>query len=104
MGIGPSAHSFLNGERFYYPRDLKAFIKGNKPINDGSGGELEEQIMLGLMLKKGVQNELLSTDAVKKCQLFAENGLGIFKTGSYSLTNKGMLLSNSIITEILEVL
>lgn len=102
LGLGPSAHSFLDGKRFYYPRDLKAFIKGNTPIPDGDGGDLSEQIMLALRLKDGIKTADLPTAAVQKCELFAKNGLGIFENGIFSLTNNGMLLSNTIISEILE--
>ncbi len=104
LGIGPSAHSFLNGKRFFYPRDLKQFIKGNTPIPDGDGGDLGEQIMLSLRLKKGVETDILSPNAIKKCELFAKNGLGVLNGNNFSLTNPGMLLSNTIISEILEVL
>ncbi len=104
LGLGPSAHSFLDGKRFYYPKDLKAFIKGNKPINDGVGGDIEERLMLALRLKRGVEIDTLSTAAKTKCQLFAKNGLAVLEKGNFQLTNRGMLLSNSIITEILEVL
>ena len=104
LGIGPSAHSFLDGKRFYYPRDLKQFIKGNTPIPDGDGGDLEEQIMLALRLKKGIKTDTLSPKAIKKCEIFANNGLGVLKDNLFSLTDQGMLLSNTIISEILEVL
>ena len=102
LGIGPSSHSFLEGKRFYYPRDLKAFIKGNTPVPDGDGGDLSEQIMLALRLKDGVKTEILPTAAQKKCELFAQNGLAILENNHFSLTNDGMLLSNTIISEILE--
>lgn len=104
LGIGPSAHSFLDGKRFYYPRDLKQFIKGNTPIPDGDGGDLSEQIMLALRLKKGIKTDTLSPKAIEKCELFAKNGLGVLKDDIFSLTDQGMLLSNTIISEILEVL
>ena len=104
LGLGPSAHSFLNGKRFFYPRDLKQFIKGNTPIPDGDGGDLNEQIMLALRLKKGIKTDILPTKAIKKCELFAQNGLGVLKDDIFSLTDQGMLLSNTIISEILEVL
>ena len=104
LGLGPSAHSFLDGKRFYYPRDLKQFIKGNTPIPDGDGGDLNEQIMLALRLKKGIKTDVLSPKAIEKCELFAKNGLGVLKDDIFSLTDQGMLLSNTIITEILEVL
>ena len=102
LGIGPAAHSFFEGKRFYYPRDLKAFIKGNSPTDDGFGGDLSEQIMLALRLKDGIKTDILPENAIKKCELFYKNGLGILKDGHFRLTNRGMLLSNSIITEILE--
>ncbi len=102
LGLGPSAHSYLFGKRFYYPRDLKSFIKGITPTPDGEGGDLSEKIMLALRLKDGIKTESLPTAATRKCELFAQNGLGILENGSFSLTNSGMLLSNTIITEILE--
>ncbi len=102
LGLGPSAHSFLDGKRFYYPRDLKAFIKGITPIPDGNGGDRCEQIMLELRLKEGIKTNDLPTAAKEKCELFVKNGLGILKNSIFSLTNNGMLLSNTIISEILE--
>ena len=42
LGIGPSAHSFLGGKRFYFERDFDSFIKGTSPIPDGDGGDEEE--------------------------------------------------------------
>ena len=101
LGIGPSAHSLVDGERFYYDRKLTDFIKGSSPLPDGKGGSEEERIMLNLRLNKGLKikfNQTLS----KKCQLFEKNGLIKVENDHISLTDKGMLLSNSIITEILE--
>ncbi len=110
LGIGPSAHSSIDGRRFYYPNDLKAFISGNTPIDDGLSGSKEEFIMLRLRLKSGInQNEYaalfgkpLSAQFLEKCRLFHKAGFLILDNKNISLTNKGMLLSNSIITELLE--
>ena len=99
LGLGPSAHSFLDGKRFYYPRNLKGFISGNTPIPDGLGGDKNEQIMLALRLKSGVKLEKINRN---KATLFAKNGLGIIENGKFSLTDNGMLVSNQIITELLE--
>ncbi len=104
IGIGPSAHSFYGGERFYYPKNLKEFITCPKTVFDCFGGPKSEEIMLKLRLKKGINVADLSPNARKKCELFAKNNLGILKDNNFSLTDKGMLVSNSIITEILEVL
>lgn len=99
LGIGPSAHSFLDGKRFYYPRDIKLFLEGTSPIPDGDGGSDDEKLMLALRLKEGVSLEKLPK---QKTDLFIENGLAIAANGNFVLTNKGMLVSNQIITELLE--
>ncbi len=110
IGIGPSAHSFLNGKRFYYPSDIREFVRGGKPVGDGSGGDAEEYIMLRLRLSDGV---LFSDyrdrfgrdipDSVKnQAKIFEKSGLATVSQNSVSLTDKGMLVSNEIITELLE--
>lgn len=38
IGIGPSAHSFIDGKRFYCPRKMKSFEE-DEYIPDGEGGE-----------------------------------------------------------------
>lgn len=109
LGIGPSAHSFINGKRFYYPRDMKAFIKGIKPVYDGDGGDAEEYIMLRLRLAEGLDlKELeshfgINADKIRKAVVPLKKA-GFLKTGDSTirLTDKGMAVSNSIITEILE--
>ncbi len=86
LGIGKSAHSFWNGKRFYYDREW------NK-IPDGTGGDKEEQIMLGLRLTKGIDKSLVSRDYndLVKMGYIADLGDRI------ALTPKGMLVSNTII-------
>lgn len=110
LGIGPSAHSSLDGKRYYYPRDLKGFIKGNSPLDDGQSGGIEEYVMLRLRIKDGINikvlesyfNITLSKEFFEKCELLSRYGLININENKISLTNKGMLVSNSIITEILE--
>ncbi len=110
LGIGPSAHSFLTGERFYYQRDSRAFLRGEPPISDGKGGEEEEYIMLALRLKEGLCFKKYRKcfgkdlpDSIKKAALALQNaGLLDINDDSISLTDCGMLLSNSVITNLLE--
>ncbi len=104
LGIGPSAHSFLSGKRFYYPKDLKKFINSPQTVFDDFGGQEEEKIMLNLRLRDGIDTSLFSEKAKQKCELFSKNGLGILQNNRFCLTDKGMLVSNAIICEILEVL
>lgn len=111
LGIGPAAHSFIDGKRFFYPRSLKDFMNKNEPIFDGLGGGKQEYIMLSLRLKKGLDkkayfekfNEKLPEALLLKCELFKKAGL-METSENISLTNKGMLVSNTIITELLECL
>ena len=49
-----NTHSFIDGKRFFFPRDIKYFKNGGEPIPDGNGGDEEEYIMLRLRLKDGI--------------------------------------------------
>ncbi len=109
IGIGPSAHSFFEGRRMYYPRDIQSFIDGAAPIYDGDGGDADEYIMLRLRLSKGlVFSEYekrfgkLPEALIKKSKLY--KGLCVVDDNSIRLTDEGMLVSNNIITELIEVL
>ena len=112
LGLGPAAHSALSGERFYYPRDLKGFINGNTPLNDGKSGGKEEYIMLSLRLSSGIEFKKYKTlfgedfpqKAIDKANILEKHNLLKVTDKNIYLTNNGMLLSNSIITEILEAL
>ena len=101
LGVGPAAHSFVEGKRFFYRRNLADFINGSSPVSDGMGGTEEEKIMLSLRLNKGLEIEF-NPRLRLKCDLLEKNGLLKLYGNRIVLTDKGMLLSNSIITEILE--
>ncbi len=105
LGFGPSAHSFMNGKRFFYERDIKKYISNPVPVFDTPGGTKEEKLMLGLRLKSGVllsdfkQNQdMKKLTPFIKADLLKKDGNRIF------LTNKGMLVSNSVIAELSEIL
>lgn len=109
LGLGPSAHSFIDGKRFFYPRDIQYFKNGEEPIPDGNGGDEEEYIMLRLRLKDGIIFEdfekrfgkAFPRDIIKKTEKFLKNELMKFDEKSMALTEKGFLLSNSIIAELI---
>lgn len=112
LGLGTAAHSYLDGKRFYYPDDIKGYIGGNSPVFDGDGGGKEEYIMLNLRLDSGINfadyksvfGEDLPNKVIEKARLFAKAELVKITDYNISLTDKGMLVSNNIIAEILEVL
>ncbi len=103
LGLGPAAHSFLDGKRFYYSRNLTDFISGAIPLPDSDGGDREEKIMLKLRLKEGLETSFIDMQKFyRKCKLLTDNGLLRVENNRIILTDKGMLLSNSIIMKILE--
>lgn len=112
LGIGPAAHSFIDGKRFYYPRDLEYFKSGKNPIDDGFGGDEEEYIMLRLRLADGIIfddfekrfGKKISPAILKKSQELEKAGFMRTDEKSISLTRKGFLISNSIITELICIL
>lgn len=101
LGIGPSAHSFYNGKRFFYPRDIRSFIEGEPCEFDSFGGDEEEKIFLPLRTYKGISLAKKSEDFIKKARFFEKNGLARINGDNFSLTDEGYLLSNSIISELL---
>ncbi len=101
LGVGPAAHSMIGGKRFYYPRDLKGFLTAPQTVADGSGGDEEERILLGLRLSEGV--DLSGYAAVGTyLERLCSAGYGRFSGKRFSLADRGMLVSNEIITGILE--
>lgn len=110
LGIGPSAHSFINGERFFYPRSLKDFLSGNiKPVKDGTGGTMEEYAMLKLRLRDGISNSAFKSrfgvgipqSYFRKAKIFQNHGLAVVDGDSIRLTSKGFLVSNKLIFDII---
>ena len=110
LGIGPAAHSFLDGRRFFYPADMKEFINSPKTVFDSLGGEIDEYIMLNLRLKKGLSFDnlfklygfTLNEDLKKFINLLESKNLAQFKNNTLFLTDDGMLVSNTVIGELLE--
>ena len=109
LGLGPAAHSFIDGKRFYFERDLKAFLSGAKPVPDSTGGDFTEYAMLKLRLCEGILNSetekrfghKIPDEMIKKSAIFADNGFMELDEAGLRFTKKGFLLSNSILAEIL---
>lgn len=108
LGIGPAAHSFYNGRRFYFPRNLEGFVMANPwdgVIDDGAGGGEDERLMLGLRLAEGVRFDALSDALARQIRkkappLEAADLLTVTQDG-IRLTTKGFLLSNAVIAALL---
>lgn len=114
IGIGPAAHSFYNGKRFYCEPDLTKYINSPKSpiIPDGNGGGPEEFIILGLRLKSGISNTEFNArygynlphGIYKKADILKKQKLCTVSGDNIALTNRGMLVSNAIINYFSEEL
>lgn len=108
LGIGASAHSFVDGKRFYYERSIDGFINSAAPIDDGTGGDEEEYIMLSLRLSKGLNFQKfkdrfgysLDEKIIQKAKQLEKHGLVRVSESGISLTVDGFLVSNSVISSL----
>ncbi len=113
LGLGPAAHSFLNGKRFYYERDLRAFLAGAAPVEDGDpempAGCPEEFAMLALRLTEGLRDDAYGArygtpvpDPWKRAaKRYEQAGLTECDGGGFRFTPRGFLVSNALLSEIL---
>ncbi|MGN0479069.1 MAG: radical SAM family heme chaperone HemW [Hominenteromicrobium sp.] len=110
LGVGPAAHSFVAGRRFFFPRDLASFLRGDEPVDDGPGGSFSEYAMLALRLAEGLSRAACARrfpdGAAQFDALFAKASRlpkNLFTAGNekIALTAEGFLVSNAILTEIL---
>ena len=109
FGTGPSAHSCMNGRRFYVPKDISAYISSphqQEIISDDAPCTEEEKMMLSLRLAEGCdisscKNKDRIIRAAKPMEahrLLKINGNRII------LTPEGFLLSNEIICRLTDEL
>lgn len=109
LGIGPSAHSFIGGGRFFFPRDTESFIANCEPVSDGEGGGFEEYLMLRLRLCEGlIFSEVkerfghgVPENIIEKCERFSRAGLTVCDGEHIALTRRGFLVSNAVIAELM---
>lgn len=115
LGLGPAAHSFIDGERFYYPPDLEAFLEEEPPRREEAdsclpSGGMAEYVMLRLRLTRGVEEadfcrrfgRGVPEDWRKRAAALPDK-LVICDSCGIRLTREGFLLSNAIIARILQL-
>jgi oxygen-independent coproporphyrinogen-3 oxidase len=108
LGVGAGAHSFLAGRRMHNTTSVLAYLRaaghGRLALEgceciDGEGAR-EEEIMLGLRTSRGVPDNIIGNDT-RRLEELEDLGLLRHRDGSVSLTERGMLVSNLLITELL---
>lgn len=109
LGLGPSAHSFIDGKRFYYDNDFQRFYE-NQICDESDGGDSDEYIMLALRLTEGLLFDKykerfkhpVSENLISAAMRLERQGLCHVNDHSISLTVKGFLVSNAVIAYLLE--
>ncbi len=113
IGLGPGAHSFMNGKRFEFARDVKAYINREDIIRDEDEvptfQRQGEYLMVRLRTAEGVdfiemerRYNIDSTPYEEAFKPLMGQGLAEHKGTRWFLTEKGFLVSNSIINTIVE--
>ena len=123
IGIGPSAHSFFNGERYYYHDDLDIYVGAlskEKTPEKASEFDLQhkhsspkiskedEYVMLKMRLSDGVNVDEFKSRFDKdfiavypEIEKYTKSGHIEFLNNSYKFTPQGFFVSNYILTDIL---
>ncbi len=109
VGFGTGAHSYFRSERYSYKKDIDGYIN----CKDFYGYRTDiqyidenekdrEKLIFGIRMKKGIDLSCLKNyDCKDKIEMYKKNGYCIIKNNRLSLTVKGMLISNYIISDIL---
>jgi oxygen-independent coproporphyrinogen-3 oxidase len=107
LGVGPAAHSFLNGLRYHnetsLPDWLRAMTRRPTPsrIPDRvDAGQMKlERLMLGLRTAEGLPLDELRTDPGVARELIAQ-GLASSSGGRLRLSDRGFLLLDEIVMRL----
>lgn len=113
LGVGPGAHSYMNGRRFAFRKDLRAYIAGDDLFRDEEDvpafRRQGEYLMLRLRTLDGVDlSELKRRYNVDTrpyaaiLHMLSRQGLTAQSGGSWHLTETGFLVSNSIINVVVD--
>ncbi len=109
LGIGPAAHSCMNGIRYAFGRDTSAFIEGSSDWEQTGVCSAEDFVMLQLRLNSGLRFSQLEQrfgasltkkmPFLRQCQ---QHGLAVLSDDGVALTPQGMLIQNTILCELLD--
>ena len=107
LGLGPSAHSFIDGVRYMSEYDIDSFIKNEYQKNivtDENAGSKEEKLMLQLRLTSGISLDEYEFKDIERIKRLEKSNLIKIDEHRLHLTANGFLVSNSVICEICESL
>ena len=112
LGLGCSAHSFMDSERFSNPV-LDEYLKGKtrtETYSVNEKGKLEETILLGTRMVRGISLSDIAacygiqTEQVLRHKAQELKGLVSIDEKRLSLTREGLLLHSAVVTELVNAI
>ena len=121
IGFGPASHSYFDGIRYSYPRDIELYVKESelgKPTKESEEQlepelhmeQMDEYVMLKLRLVDGIDEaefkSIFGFDFLaeySKIEKYIKSGHVSRQNGKISFTPSGFFVSNYILTEILHI-
>ena len=105
LGLGPAAHSFVDGRRFRHLPDLEAWLADPLAVEELVADPAAERVFLGLRLEEGIDPVRLEEAGVPpdeaRRRLARLSGFIELRDGRLRLTPDGLLLSNPVLAELL---
>lgn len=107
IGLGPAAHSYFGGKRYYNKRDISAYLNGDdiRITEEQTVDRAEEYLALSLRLSEGVSIKkyisLGGDTAINEKLKFIPEQYIKADGKRISLTDEGFLVSNEIIATLL---
>jgi oxygen-independent coproporphyrinogen-3 oxidase len=105
LGLGPAAHSFVDGRRFRHQPDLEAWIDDPMAVEELACEPASERVFLGLRLAEGIDESTLAGVGLSSGEIdrrlarlapFVER-----ERGRVKLNADGFLVSNAVLAELL---
>ncbi len=106
LGFGPAAYSDFGGVRFGNSRDLDGYLAGRDITAERerptAKTRASERVMLGLRLTRGLDAGTLGAARCAVMNRYVPAGLAVRTGDRYTLTPAGMLVSNAILSELVD--
>ena len=107
-GLGPGAHSHMNGKRFWNVKHPSAYktrvFAGETPIHESEVLTAEqiqdEKIMLSIRMREGISFDELAPHHLERLAIYKENGYVSLHGDSVTLTPVGRLIADRIVREL----
>ena len=106
LGFGPAAYSDFGGARFGNSRDLDGYLAGRDITAEcerpSEKTRTSERVMLGLRLTRGLDAKTLGSARCAVLDRYIPAGLVKRAGDRYAMTPEGMLVSNAILSELVD--